>query len=122
MLCSGTCRVRIMLDARRAVGVVASFQHLGKVHAAWRHIGQDMPFALALGVEPVATYAAGMPLPEHGLKRPTQCPGLVIRTGFPSGLAFVIAVVQGVTKLFPGSSLGHSVLIPAYHADSVAGR
>src|SRR5215467_1514408 len=28
--------------------------------------------------------------------------------------AFVIAVVQGVTELFPVSSLGHSVLIPAW--------
>src|SRR6266496_1531886 len=28
--------------------------------------------------------------------------------------AFVIALVQGVTELFPVSSLGHSVLIPAW--------
>ncbi len=28
--------------------------------------------------------------------------------------AFVIAVIQGVTELFPVSSLGHSVLIPAW--------
>ena len=28
--------------------------------------------------------------------------------------AFVIAVVQGVTELFPISSLGHSVLVPAW--------
>ena len=28
--------------------------------------------------------------------------------------AFIIAVVQGVTELFPVSSLGHSVLIPAW--------
>src|SRR5260370_1126456 len=30
--------------------------------------------------------------------------------------AFVIAVIQGVTELFPVSSLGHSVLIPALRA------
>ena len=28
--------------------------------------------------------------------------------------AVVIALVQGVTQLFPVSSLGHSVLIPAW--------
>src|SRR6266581_6614844 len=28
--------------------------------------------------------------------------------------AFVIALVQGVTELFPVSSLGHSVLVPAW--------
>ena len=28
--------------------------------------------------------------------------------------AFVIALVQGVTELFPVSSLGHSVLLPAW--------
>ena len=28
--------------------------------------------------------------------------------------AFVIALIQGVTELFPISSLGHSVLIPAW--------
>ena len=28
--------------------------------------------------------------------------------------AFIIAIVQGVTELFPVSSLGHSVLIPAW--------
>ena len=28
--------------------------------------------------------------------------------------AFVIALIQGVTELFPVSSLGHSVLIPAW--------
>ena len=28
--------------------------------------------------------------------------------------AIVIAVVQGVTELFPISSLGHSVLVPAW--------
>src|SRR5215469_15930398 len=32
--------------------------------------------------------------------------------------AFVIALVQGVTELFPVSSLGHSVLIPAWFGGS----
>lgn len=57
---------RIMaLDATRAVGIVAPFQHVGKIHAAWREIHRDMPVALVLGMDPLSTYAAGMPLPEH---------------------------------------------------------
>jgi hypothetical protein len=36
------------------------------------------------------------------------------RTGVSCLQAFIIAVVQGVTELFPVSSLGHSVLIPAW--------
>lgn len=57
---------RIMaLDARTAVGIVVPFQHVGKVYAAWRAAGEDMPVALVFGAAPLATYAAGMPLPEH---------------------------------------------------------
>jgi undecaprenyl-diphosphatase len=36
------------------------------------------------------------------------------RTGVSYLQAFVIALVQGVTELFPVSSLGHSVLVPAW--------
>jgi undecaprenyl-diphosphatase len=32
--------------------------------------------------------------------------------------AFVIALIQGVTELFPVSSLGHSVLVPAWFGGS----
>ena len=32
--------------------------------------------------------------------------------------AFVIALTQGITELFPISSLGHSVLIPAWFGGS----
>ncbi|MEU1209402.1 UbiD family decarboxylase [Nocardia sp. NPDC005825] len=57
---------RIMaLDARRAVGIVAPFQHIGKVQAQWRKLRKDMPVALVFGMDPVSTYAAGMPLPEN---------------------------------------------------------
>jgi 4-hydroxy-3-polyprenylbenzoate decarboxylase len=57
---------RIMfLDERRGTGTVVPFQHIGRVHKAWRDIGQDMPFAIAFGVPPIALYAAGMPLPEN---------------------------------------------------------
>lgn len=57
---------RVMfLDKRRATGVIAPFQHIGHVHAEWRKLGKDMPFAIALGVEPAAIYSAGAPLPDR---------------------------------------------------------
>lgn len=55
----------MILDGRRAAGVIAPFQHIGHVFAEWRKLGQDMPFAIALGVEPAAIYAAGAPLPDR---------------------------------------------------------
>ncbi|WP_040807930.1 UbiD family decarboxylase [Nocardia concava] len=53
-----------VLDERRATGTVMPFQHLGQIFAEWRKLGQDMPFALALGVEPLALFAGGSPLPR----------------------------------------------------------
>lgn len=56
---------RIMVvDKTRMSGIVAPSQHLGRIHAMWKAIGQDMPFALALGVEPAIPFVAGMPLPD----------------------------------------------------------
>lgn len=55
----------MLLDERRGCGAVAPFQHIGRVHNAWRKIGQDMPFAVALGVEPLSLHAAAAPLPER---------------------------------------------------------
>lgn len=56
---------RIMiLDARRMTGIVAPSQHLGRIHAMWSAQGQDMPFALALGVPPAIPFVSGMPLPD----------------------------------------------------------
>ncbi|WP_433667702.1 UbiD family decarboxylase [Nocardia sp. CA-136227] len=53
-----------MLDARRATGTVMPFQHIGQIFAQWRELGQDMPFAIALGVEPMAMFAGSSPLPR----------------------------------------------------------
>lgn len=55
----------MLLDKHRGAGVIAPFQHIGHVHAEWRKIGKDMPFAIALGVEPAAIYSAGGPLPDR---------------------------------------------------------
>lgn len=55
---------RVMVSGRRS-GVISSIpvQHIGMVHESWREIGRDMPFAIALGVDPALLYAASMPLP-----------------------------------------------------------
>jgi len=53
------------IGGNRAVGVVAPFQHIGKIHALWKERGQDMPIALCLGVDPVVLFAGGGPLPDN---------------------------------------------------------
>lgn len=55
----------MLLDSKRGTGAVVPFQHIGRVHEAWRKIGKDMPFALALGVEPLSLFSAASPLPER---------------------------------------------------------
>lgn len=56
---------RIMVvDGKRMAGIIAPNQHVGMVRKAWTDIGEDMPFALALGAQPVIPYVGGMPLPE----------------------------------------------------------
>lgn len=56
---------RIMVvDKTRMTGIIAPNQHIGMVRKAWSDIGKDMPFALALGVEPYLPYVGGMPLPD----------------------------------------------------------
>lgn len=57
---------RIMIrDKNTMVGIVNPGQHNGQLLAQWRKHGQDMPFALSLGHDPVIPYFSGMPLPEN---------------------------------------------------------
>ena len=57
---------RIMVvDGKRMAGIIAPNQHIGMVRKTWTNIGQDMPFALALGVQPILPFVGGMPLPEY---------------------------------------------------------
>jgi UbiD family decarboxylase len=56
---------RIMVvDKTRMAGIIAPNQHIGMVRKAWTDLGKDMPFALALGGQPILPYVGGMPLPE----------------------------------------------------------
>lgn len=55
----------MLLGKNKGTGVIAPFQHIGHVLAEWRKIGKDMPFAIAMGVEPAAIYSAGAPLPDR---------------------------------------------------------
>jgi UbiD family decarboxylase len=57
---------RLMLvDERRASYAILPFQHTGRVFKEWRRQGEDMPVAVAMGVPPIALYAASMALPER---------------------------------------------------------
>ena len=58
---------RMMLhDRNHLTGTFAVNQHLGMILSQWRDRGEDMPIAIALGVEPALPFlAGGMPLPEE---------------------------------------------------------
>lgn len=56
---------RAMLDGPRTIaGVVIPTQDFGKIYAQWKEIGEEMPFALCLGVDPAIAMIAGYPLPS----------------------------------------------------------
>ena len=56
---------RAMLDGPRPLaGVVIPPQEFGKIYAQWKEIGEEMPFALCLGVDPAIAMIAGYPLPS----------------------------------------------------------
>src|SRR5262249_21456339 len=40
-------------------------QHLGLIYQRWKALNRPMPFALALGTEPVIPFVSGMPLDEN---------------------------------------------------------
>ncbi|MGF1427609.1 UbiD family decarboxylase [Kitasatospora sp. LaBMicrA B282] len=56
---------RMMIAGRdRLACLIPDPQHLGIIRAQWSALGEPMPIALALGVEPALPYVGGMPLPE----------------------------------------------------------
>lgn len=55
---------RAMLDGPQSIaGVIIPTQDLGNIYRQWQELGQEMPFALCLGVDPAISMAAGYPLP-----------------------------------------------------------
>jgi 4-hydroxy-3-polyprenylbenzoate decarboxylase len=57
---------RIMVTGKNTLaGAVIPSQHLGIIHAQWKAVNRPMPFAVAIGTEPVIPFVSGMPLDEH---------------------------------------------------------
>jgi 4-hydroxy-3-polyprenylbenzoate decarboxylase len=57
---------RIMVTGKNTLaGAVIPSQHLGIIHAEWKALNRPMPFALAIGTEPVIPFVSGMPLDEN---------------------------------------------------------
>lgn len=57
---------RIMVIGKNTMtGIIIPRQHLGMIYTQWQTIGQPMPYALALGTEPVIPFISGMPLDEY---------------------------------------------------------
>lgn len=55
----------MLVDRNQMAGIIAPNQHIGMVRQTWLDIGEPMPFALALGVEPFLPFVGGMPLPDY---------------------------------------------------------
>jgi 4-hydroxy-3-polyprenylbenzoate decarboxylase len=56
---------RMMLAGKAELAcLIAPVQHLGIIRGKWDELGEPMPIALALGVEPALPFVGGMPLPE----------------------------------------------------------
>ncbi|KAK5991488.1 Ferulic acid decarboxylase 1 [Cladobotryum mycophilum] len=56
---------RAMVSGKRTMtGIIMEPQHIGQMHALWKKAGQDVPWALAIGVPPAAIMASSMPIPD----------------------------------------------------------
>jgi 4-hydroxy-3-polyprenylbenzoate decarboxylase len=57
---------RVMVTGKNtALGAIIPRQHLGMIYSLWKAQNQPMPFALAMGTEPVIPFVSGMPLDEN---------------------------------------------------------
>ena len=56
---------RMMIAGKDSLAcLIPAPQHLGVIRSKWAELGQPMPIALALGVEPGLPFVGAMPLPE----------------------------------------------------------
>ncbi|MFJ9363811.1 UbiD family decarboxylase [Nocardia sp. NPDC101769] len=56
---------RMMIHDRNTLAcLIPGPQHLGIIRSKWTEIGEPMPIALAIGVEPGLPWVGGMPIPE----------------------------------------------------------
>jgi UbiD family decarboxylase len=64
--CNWSINRMMLLDRNHLTGTLSFNQHIGMIHSMWRDLGQPMPIAIALGVEPALPFlAGGMPLPTR---------------------------------------------------------
>jgi len=49
----------------RRIAVPTPGEHVSVIYEKWKALGKDMPFALAIGTEPVIPFVAGMPVGEN---------------------------------------------------------
>jgi UbiD family decarboxylase len=54
----------MLLDKTTMSGIFNPIQHLGAIYQEWKKRGENMPFALSMGQDPVVAYFSGMPLPD----------------------------------------------------------
>ncbi|MEY9877285.1 UbiD family decarboxylase [Streptacidiphilus sp. MAP12-33] len=56
---------RMMIHDRSTLAcLIPPVQHLGIIRSRWAELGEPMPIALAIGVEPGLPFVGGMPIPE----------------------------------------------------------
>lgn len=57
---------RIMVhDKNTMTGLISPLQHIGMILAEWTEIGKPMPFALALGCQPIIPFVSGMSIDKN---------------------------------------------------------
>jgi 4-hydroxy-3-polyprenylbenzoate decarboxylase len=54
----------MLVDRNRLACLIPPLQHFGMIRAQWTELDEDLPVAVALGVEPGLPYVGGMPLPD----------------------------------------------------------
>ncbi len=131
----------MLLDKNRMAGIIAPNQHIGMVRQTWLDLGQPMPFALALGVEPFIPFVGGMPLPDQVNEvdyvgayfgeaiKVVQCETVDLQV--PATAEIVLEGTISITETAPEGPMGEyagylwtgqSSLKPVYHVTAMTYR